>query len=110
MVVFVLLCLMVILLLLLTGETLWTLLMLILGILVFFWYLPRLIDLQQISGGDVPVAEGPVNGEELHLSLEYSDWHKREENKGEEEGSFYFYILVGALLVLLAAFLVFLLG
>lgn len=83
--------------------------MLILGIFILFWYLPRLIDLQQIPG-DVPVAEGPVNGEGLQLSLDYRKWQKGEGSASDEDNNFYLLVLLGALVVLVSAFIVFLMS
>ena len=76
----------------------------LLGVAVFFWFLPRFIDLQKISG-DLPVTEeGPIPGRGLDLRLDREWKEKREEF--DERARFrklvYALIGVGLLLILLA--------
>ena len=55
----------------LSQTNLWIILFLI-AVTVFFWSLPRFIDLQRISG-DLRIPEGPVDTEELKIRLKDQD-------------------------------------
>ncbi len=57
-----------------SERSLWMLVFLI-GAAVFFWFLPRFIDLQHIS--DLRVPEGPMNTERLDLELGDSNWEEK---------------------------------
>ena len=81
-----------------SERSIWILVFLI-GAAVFFWFLPRFIDLQHIS--DLRVPEGPM-ADELKLKLENKQW---EENHDEFQEGYRFrqviYLLVAIALVLL---------
>lgn len=79
--------------------------MLTLGIVILFWYLPRLIDLQQIPG-DVPAAEGPANDDDLQLRFDYRNWQKSEESSNQGEDNFVLFVLLCALVALAGIILV----
>ncbi|MEE8349593.1 MAG: hypothetical protein V3R94_08490 [Acidobacteriota bacterium] len=78
-----------------SERSLWMLVFLI-GTAVFFWFLPRFIDLQHIS--DLRVPEGPMNTEPLELAD-----HKWEEKYEAFQERYRFRQLV----YLLAAIIVF---
>lgn len=76
------------------GQNPWLLLLFIAAVIVFFWYLSRLVNLEQIAR-DLTVPEGPVDSEQLQLKL------KDQTEDGEEglSGTF-FYVAVLAAMVL----------
>ncbi len=78
-----------------SDSNIWVFLFLI-GVAVFFWFLPRFIDLQRISG-DLGVPEGPVDTEEFKLRLRDEGW---EEDQAEFEEKSRFRQLVYLLMVI----------
>jgi hypothetical protein len=49
----------------------------LIGTAIFFWFLPRFIDLQQIP--DLRVPEGPMDSDQLGLKLEEKRWEEKQE-------------------------------
>lgn len=76
----------------------------ILAVFVFFWYLPRLIDLEQISGS-LPALEGPLDEERMRLKMKGRDWQEEEESDEAPWALYYLTILLFVLLLLLGAVL-----
>jgi len=76
------------------GQNSWLILLFIAAVIGFFWYLSRLVNLEQITG-DVPVPEGPVNREDLQLELK-NQTEDREEARGVSS-TFFFLVLFAAL-------------
>jgi hypothetical protein len=76
------------------GQNLWLLLLFIVAVIGFFWYLSRLVNLEQVTR-DLTVPEGPVNSEELQLDL-------KDQSEDREEGlsGTFFYLIVLAAVVL----------
>ncbi|HUG43083.1 MAG TPA: hypothetical protein VMN76_02475 [Acidobacteriota bacterium] len=72
----------------------------ILAVVVFFWYLPRLIDLEQISGS-LPALEGPLDEERMRLKMKRRDWEEEEESDEAPWAQYHLTILLVVLLLLL---------
>ena len=87
-----------------SDSNIWILLFLI-GVAIFFWFLPRFIDLQRISG-ELGLPEGPMDTEKLKLKLGDDDWEKRHE-EFEERSRFrqLVYLLMVITVTLLILFL-----
>ena len=87
-----------------SESNIWIILFLI-GVAVFFWFLPRFIDLQRISG-ELGVPEGTMDTKELRLKLEDEDWEKSHE-EFEEKSRFrqLVYLLIVITVTLLILFL-----
>jgi hypothetical protein len=87
-----------------SESNLWIVLFLI-GVAVFFWFLPRFIDLQRISG-ELGVPEGTMDTEELKLKLGDEDWEEGHE-EFEEKSRFrqLMYLLIVITVTLLILFL-----
>jgi len=66
----------------LSDSSLWIFLFLI-GVAIFFWFLPRFIDWQRISS-DLQVPEGTMDTEELKLELRDDDWERKHEEFQEK--------------------------
>jgi hypothetical protein len=63
-------------------QTAW-LVLLFLGLVVaFLWYLPKIVDLQQILPTDLTVAEGPGTQKDLQMKLDYRSWKEEDDNGG----------------------------
>lgn len=79
------------------SQTHFWLLLFLVGLIVFFWFLPRFIDLQRISG-ELTTPEGPMDTKHL----EDEDWRQKQD-KFEEELDFrqLVYILVAVILLFL---------
>jgi hypothetical protein len=60
----------------LSERGIWILVFLI-GAAVLFWFLPRFIDLQQIS--DLRVPEGPMDSGQLELKLQDKQWEEKQD-------------------------------
>ncbi len=88
---------------LLSGRKPWLLVILI-GLVFFFWSLPRLINLQHIST-DLTVAEGPGDPDRMRMDFEPSLLEKKE--KKEEENLFRRLVFLILLAVALAVFVIF---
>ena len=86
-----------------SERSIWVLVFLI-GAAVFFWFLPRFIDLQHIS--DLGVPEGPMDSDQLELQLGDKQW---EENRDEFKQGHRFRQLI-YLLVAIALLFLFLIG
>jgi hypothetical protein len=86
-----------------SERSVWILVFLI-GAAVFFWFLPRFIDLQHIT--DLRVPEGPMNPDQLELKLGDKQWE--EKHDALQEG--YRFRQLIYLLVAIALFLFFLWG
>ena len=88
----------------LSKTNLWIFLFLI-GVTIFFWFLPRFIDLQRISG-ELRVPEGPLDAEQMKLKLKDDNWEEKHE-AFEEQSKFrqlvYVLIAVALLLLVLAS-------
>ncbi len=87
-----------------SESNIWIVLFLI-GVAVFFWFLPRFIDLQRISG-ELGVPEGTMDPEELKLKLGDEDWEEGHE-EFEEKSRFreLVYLLMVITVTLLILFL-----
>lgn len=87
-----------------SESNIWMFLFLI-GGAIFFWFLPRFIDLQRISG-ELQVPEGPMDTEELKLKLGDDDWEEAHE-EFEEQSRFrqLVYLLMVITMTLLILFL-----
>jgi len=88
----------------LSDSSLWIFLFLI-GVAIFFWFLPRFIDWQYISS-DLQVPEGAMDTEELKLDLRDDDWERKHE-EFQEKSRFrqLIYLLIMSTLALLFLFL-----
>ncbi|MFQ5930014.1 MAG: hypothetical protein ACE5MK_09960 [Acidobacteriota bacterium] len=88
----------------LSKTNLWIFLFLI-GVTIFFWFLPRFIDLQRISG-ELRLPEGPMDADQMKLKLKDDNWEERRE-AFEEQSKFrqlvYVLIAVALLLLVLAS-------
>ncbi len=85
-----------------SDSNIWFVLFLI-GVAVFFWFLPRFIDLQRISG-ELGVPEGPVDTEEFKLKLRDEDWeegHEEFEEKSRFRQLVYLLMVIAVTLVIL---------
>jgi len=87
---------------LLSGRKPW-LLVILAGLIFFFWSLPRLINLQHISS-DLTVAEGPVDPDRMRLNFEPSLLEKKE--KIQEEKLFRKLVFLALLAALAVALVV----
>lgn len=65
-----------------SERSIWILVFLI-GAAIFFWILPRFIDLQHIS--DLRVPEGPMDTDQLELKLQDKRWEEKQDEF--QEGS-----------------------
>ena len=87
------------------GQNPWLILLFLFAVVGFFWYLSRLVNLEQIAG-DLTVPEGPIHSEDLHLDLEDQNQPKRKKPKESRSvSSVVFYGLV--LLTVILFFLLF---
>lgn len=84
----------------LTRTNLWLFLFLM-GVVVFFWFLTRVINLQRISG-ELRLPEGPLDAEEMKLRLGDENW-KMQHQIYQEESRFkrLIYFLIALILFLL---------
>jgi hypothetical protein len=83
------------------GENHWLLLLFLLAVVGFFWYLPKLVNLERIPG-DLTVPEGPVT-DRLQLKLDYKTWGERDEIDEERRvGGGVYYLAIIVVLVLIA--------
>ncbi|MCH8015168.1 MAG: hypothetical protein IH917_00915 [Acidobacteria bacterium] len=85
-----------------SESNLWIVLFLI-GVAIFFWFLPRFIDLQPISG-ELGVPEGTMDPEELKLKLGDEDWeegHAQFEEKSRFRQLMYLLIVITVTLLIL---------
>jgi hypothetical protein len=82
------------------GQQPWLILLFVAAVIGFFWYLSRLVNLEEI-GRDLTVPEGPVNSEELQLELK-----NQTEDREEGVSSTFFYVVVFAALVLVFLFVI----
>ena len=85
-----------------SESNLWIVLFLI-GVAVFFWFLPRFIDLQHISG-ELGVPEGTMDTEELKLKLGDENWeegHEGFEEKSRFRQLMYLFIVITVTLLIL---------
>ena len=86
----------------LSDSNIWIFLVLI-GVAVFFWFLPRFIDLQHISG-ELGLPEGPMDTEELRLKLGDDDWaegHEEFEEKSRFRQLAYLLMVIAVTLLIL---------
>jgi len=86
----------------LSDSSTWIVLFLI-GVAVFFWFLPRFIDLQRISG-ELGLPEGPMDTEELKLKLGDDDWeegHEEFEEKSRFRQLVYLLMVIAVTLLIL---------
>jgi hypothetical protein len=82
------------------GQNPWLILLFLFAVVVFFWYLSRLVNLEQITG-DLTVPEGPIHSEDLHLDLEDQNRLKKSEQKESRSvSSAVFYCLLLVTLIL----------
>ena len=88
-----------------SDSNIWIFLFLI-GVAVFFWFLPRFIDLQRISG-ELGVPEGTMDTEELKLKLgdeTLEEGHEEFEEKSRVRQLVYLLMVItGTLLILFLA-------
>jgi hypothetical protein len=89
----------------LSDSNIWIFLFLV-GVAICFWFLPRFIDLQHISG-ELGLPEGPMDTDELKLKLGDDDW---EESHEEFEENSRFRQLVYLLMVITVTLLILLLA
>jgi hypothetical protein len=83
------------------GENHWLLLLFLFAVAGFFWYLPKLVNLERIPG-DLTVPEGPVT-EGLQLELEYQRWNEPDESDdGRRVGGGVYYLAIILVLVLVS--------
>ncbi|GEM_PF-1249769 len=101
--VFLVISLSIVVMVLLSGRKPWLLVILI-GLVLFFWSLPRLINLQHISS-DLTVAEGPADPDRMRMDFEPSLLEKKE--KREEEKLFRKLVFLVLLAAALAVFVLF---
>ena len=88
----------------LSDSNIWIFLFLI-GVAVFFWVLPRFIDLQRITG-ELGLPEGPMDTEELRLKLGDDDWEEGyEEFQEKSRLRHLMYLLIVITVTLLILFL-----
>jgi hypothetical protein len=59
-----------------SERSIWILVFLI-GASIFFWFLPRFIDLQHIS--DLRVPAGPMDTDQLELKLQDKRWEEKQD-------------------------------
>ncbi|MCH8818851.1 MAG: hypothetical protein IIB03_00845 [Acidobacteria bacterium] len=59
-----------------SERSIWILGFLI-GAAIFFWFLPRFIDVQHIS--DLRVPEGPLDTDQLELKLQDKRWEEKQD-------------------------------
>jgi hypothetical protein len=87
----------------LSDSNIWIFLFLA-AVAVFFWFLPRFIDLQRISG-ELQVSEGTMDTDELRLELGEDDWteghEKFEENSRFRQLVYLLMVITVTLLILL---------
>jgi len=100
--VFLVITLAIVVMVLLSGRKPW-LLVILAGLIFFFWSLPRLINLQHISS-DLTVAEGPVDPDRMRLNFEPSLLEKKE--KIQEEKLFRKLVFLALLAALAVALVV----
>ena len=84
----------------LTRTNFWLFVFLV-GMVVFFWFLPRFINLQRISG-ELRLPEGPLDAEEMKLRL--GDENRKEPHDIYQEKSRFrrlIYFLIALILLLL---------
>ncbi|MCH7803732.1 MAG: hypothetical protein IH937_06580 [Acidobacteria bacterium] len=84
-----------------SESNIWMILFLI-GVAVFFWFLPRFIDLQRISG-ELGVPEGTMDPEELKLKVGDEDWeegHEEFEEKSRFRRLMYLFIVITVTLLI----------
>ena len=84
------------------SQTHFWMLLFLVGLIILFWFLPRVIDLQRISG-ELTIPEGPMDVEHLKLQVEDEDWRQKQD-KFEEELDFRQWVYI--LLVVILLFLV----
>lgn len=85
-----------------SGHNVWLIFLFLLGVALFFWYLPKLIDLKRVRDG--LSIHGPVTNEELQMEFSYRDWDEEEEDKPIRFSPLY-YLSVVTLLLLFALIL-----
>jgi len=80
-----------------TGHNIWLVLLFLLATALFFYFLPSLIDLKQVSKG--LRVQGPVTNEELQLEMRCRPWKSSEVEETVRFSPFY-YLCVVLLMVL----------
>jgi len=88
------------LLILVFGQNPWLILFFVAAVIGFFWYLSRLVNLEQIAP-DLTVPEGPVDSGNLKLELK-----NQTEEREEGLSGTYFYVAALAALVLFILFII----
>lgn len=81
-----------------SRPAIWPILLFLFLVALFFWFLPKLINLERI--GPLTVADGPTEADRLKLGLNYSKWEGDEEDRDEPSvGSLYYLCILLALVV-----------
>ena len=84
------------------SKTHFWLLLFLLGLIIFFWFLPRFIDLQRISP-ELTTPEGAMDTKHLRLQLEEEVWQQKQDKFKE---ALDFRKLIYILVVIISIFLI----
>ena len=82
------------------SETHFWVLLFLVGLTVFFWFLPRFIDLERISG-ELTTPEGPMDTSQLRLKLKDDNQDRKETLDEEQSFRRFVYLLISVILLLL---------
>lgn len=85
------------------SETYFWILIFLIGLIGLLWFLPRFIDLERISG-ELTTPEGPVDTNQLRLSLKDNGWNKEEKLNEEQKLRKFAYLSISLILLLLLIF------
>lgn len=85
------------------SETYFWILLFLIGLIGLLWFLPRFIDLERISG-ELTTPEGPVDTNQLRLSLKDNGWNQEEKLNEEQKLRKFAYLSISLILLLLLIF------
>ena len=85
------------------SETYFWILLFLIGLIGLLWFLPRFIDLERISG-ELTTPEGPVDTNQLRLSLKDNGWNQEKKLNEEQKSRRFAYLSVSLILLLLLIF------
>lgn len=81
-----------------SRPAIWPILVFLFLVALFFWFLPKLINLERT--GPLTLAEGPTEADQIKLGLNYSKWEESGDDRDEPSfGSLYHLCILLALVV-----------
>ena len=85
------------------SETYFWILIFLVGFIGLLWFLPIFIDLERISG-ELTTPEGPVDTNQLRLSLKDNSWNKEEKLSEKQKLRKFVYFSISLIFLLLLIF------